>query len=48
MEVRRQDFEREILHGCQENSWGGEKKSYYGVLTWKRNDIKGFFSFENS
>lgn len=27
--LRRQDFERKILHGCQKKSWEGEKKIYY-------------------
>lgn len=26
-EVRRQDFEREILHGCQKDSQGGDERS---------------------
>lgn len=43
-EVRRQDFEKEILHGCQKILWGGEKRIYHGILIWERNDIKkGFF-----
>jgi hypothetical protein len=34
--VRRQDFEREILHRCQ---IGRGEKLYYGILIWELNDI---------
>ena len=46
MEVRRQGFEGEILHGCQKNSSGGEKKSYAGILIQERNDMRWFFSLK--
>lgn len=40
MEVRRQDFEREVLRKYQRNSQGEENKIYYGILIWEGNDIK--------
>ena len=46
MEVRKQGFEGEILHGCQKNSSGEEKKSYDGILIQERNDMRRIFSLK--
>lgn len=46
MEVRKQGFEGEILHGCQKNSSGGRKRVMIGILIQERNDMRCIFSLK--